>query len=1071
MLMRYKDTALLLPAGGLPATGSGAGFLILDDQVAAQLDVSQALVTSGVFVFFHGVDNESLARQFVLLAKGFLSQPGHASVKLAWFASLQSSPVLLGATVQVERTSDGIHRLSQGALLAFANWRILLGGAGTLSVSNDGKGLQITSATTANQLTVVPSGGQSSTIAFKGPITLSVDDPILGGCLSAPLELDAEGIAGLDMGLRWYSDSVLNGKRLPFLSSVRYDLFALTSTETLLVDARIDPLAPFPVTRTQVTPAGGQTHASTFLTPVGGTLNITPDQRATFVPALVLTTAPPEGQDTPQVPTSDQPQVYTLIPSGTYRLAPVAPGPGLVCGAVMAGLSGVEYFRGSSDAGDGLSITFHPGQPGYVPARPNAHATTYEAPSDWVLTSWASVCATDGQGSASYYSQPQAGMLYGDAVPGVQGLLYTELTAGITGGAYPAVFPLIPYSGLAAGTLGQAAAMQIEAQVLSPLRRSAIALPTQASPHPVSAVNSQGMLVTAEAAQAGLQSLTLAVTQAGPLRLAPVEGPLLSALMSNQLFIVATDPQAMHGIAQLPFALQIAQWSFELDPAQWLSQGTVLVLKFQNETLASLAANPVSWADAQHFNTDVGTVAQRLSDIISLARTKAESDADMHDFITQVVDNPGWNGVLAFNVPMPVAGWPQAMQGLAAGLPSNGLAAHHVGVLVNATQQMQGNLQLSSSTVFGLLDYHNASPVLNTAADYDFAVETLRIVFRNSAVASFSSTVLLQISQLFSDNVQFQDPALKVPNTARLIGIYQKPASGAGPGAYEFSSIQPIDMQVVSGAVQTLQVGRIQMFSQPDPAQPATGSLSRFTLKGVMALRQATGLDLYSYGGVKGSGLVFDNLAIDMRFALATPTNRIFALNASQIQLNAQASTVRPGSFVANFPMKLSRLLAGSGAPGDMGYMSVDLPIEGTALVGDWWGLEFTLDLGGLGALADAAGLVGTLLIGWNPGSSAAGFVGLGVPGVKVGNQAITLEEVLTLSFGTVQLLPIGGELAGTGLVGPPSGYMLALRNIALKLLSLTFPPSGQVTLLIFGNPTAGAGGTLGWMAAYDKES
>jgi hypothetical protein len=47
---------------------------------------------------------------------------------------------------------------------------------------------------------------------------------------------------------------------------------------------------------------------------------------------------------------------------------------------------------------------------------------------------------------------------------------------------------------------------------------------------------------------------------------------------------------------------------------------------------------------------------------------------------------------------------------------------------------------------------------------------------------------------------------------------------------------------------------------------------------------------------------------------------------------------------------------------------------------------------------------------------------------------------------------------------------VLLLSRIALKLLSLTFPP-GQTNLVILGNPDDASSTTLGWFAAYSKNS
>ena len=49
------------------------------------------------------------------------------------------------------------------------------------------------------------------------------------------------------------------------------------------------------------------------------------------------------------------------------------------------------------------------------------------------------------------------------------------------------------------------------------------------------------------------------------------------------------------------------------------------------------------------------------------------------------------------------------------------------------------------------------------------------------------------------------------------------------------------------------------------------------------------------------------------------------------------------------------------------------------------------------------------------------------------------------------------------------SSYILQLRNIALSILSISIPPSGQTNIVLFGDPTGSDRETLGWYAAYVK--
>ena len=49
---------------------------------------------------------------------------------------------------------------------------------------------------------------------------------------------------------------------------------------------------------------------------------------------------------------------------------------------------------------------------------------------------------------------------------------------------------------------------------------------------------------------------------------------------------------------------------------------------------------------------------------------------------------------------------------------------------------------------------------------------------------------------------------------------------------------------------------------------------------------------------------------------------------------------------------------------------------------------------------------------------------------------------------------------------------MLKMTQIALKLLGIKFPPSGNTVFFLFGDPNQGAPqNSLGWYAAYNKDN
>ncbi|MFI5163553.1 MAG: hypothetical protein ACHQHN_19920, partial [Sphingobacteriales bacterium] len=50
------------------------------------------------------------------------------------------------------------------------------------------------------------------------------------------------------------------------------------------------------------------------------------------------------------------------------------------------------------------------------------------------------------------------------------------------------------------------------------------------------------------------------------------------------------------------------------------------------------------------------------------------------------------------------------------------------------------------------------------------------------------------------------------------------------------------------------------------------------------------------------------------------------------------------------------------------------------------------------------------------------------------------------------------------------TAYLMKINNIALKLFSLSFPPGGDISFMLFGNPgTDAQPESLGWYGAYVK--
>ena len=506
-------------------------------------------------------------------------------------------------------------------------------------------------------------------------------------------------------------------------------------------------------------------------------------------------------------------------------------------------------------------------------------------------------------------------------------------------------------------------------------------------------------------------------------------------------------------------------WEFDLNPLQWDQHQTILIFKFCSTSLAVAAADPSHWSGADVFCSDASVASAQIAQIIAKARVDAQTNADLSYFITQVVDDPAWTGILALNATVPLAGLPEQMRALAAGIDPAAFQAHHVGVSTTPITNSATTFTASPSCIFGLINYEDDS-VLSGADAFGFKVSSLKVLIANSQVADFSSHVELLVNQLFGEGAtQVGAP----DNNLGFDGYYQKAQTGAQGatqvGSYQFVTARPTAYRLTSFAVDQIAITGATFVTLPgtDDENPIVNAV--FMLHGAIAFIPQPGFDLFSFGPeTQGQaveqGLSYRGLAIRMSFDETTPSYRTLTFDPSGIVIDTATSLARSGSLVTHFPMKLTGLVAAQDGvtPDSLGFMPIDSPLQGVTLTAPWYGLRFDLDLGTSGVLAAATGFTARLLLAWAPNPNAASvYVGLSFPGVSGGQRSISLEGVLTLSFGDISFV-----------VAPPN-YMLQLSNIALKFLSLTFPSGGQINLNLFGNPEKQSTGSLGWLGAYLK--
>ncbi|MGB7873398.1 MAG: hypothetical protein WBL25_03365, partial [Anaerolineales bacterium] len=196
--------------------------------------------------------------------------------------------------------------------------------------------------------------------------------------------------------------------------------------------------------------------------------------------------------------------------------------------------------------------------------------------------------------------------------------------------------------------------------------------------------------------------------------------PLRAALQSSQLFLVISDPESIKkhfkNEDDQSTNLEIAGWKFDLDPKQWEKRQTLLIFKYHNQSLEELAASTQAWTLADKFNANPENARFRLDKIIQDAL--AFSPIDPNDSPTpQAYENyrqlafaartPGWTGILALNVTIPQGGLPTEIAGLASGIDQEQFFSQYVGIESSTVKVKGGDLDIESSSLFGLIDYND----------------------------------------------------------------------------------------------------------------------------------------------------------------------------------------------------------------------------------------------------------------------------------------------------------------------------------------------------------------------------
>jgi hypothetical protein len=1073
-----------LPLTGMPS-GYGIAFLPDQNPTGDALTLSATWTTNpGLYLFL----GEAISDQAVLVA-AVRAYVGMRAIRFLWIANPRSDVASWRASeIGVDTATQTV---SPPASLSFRNFALAIGAGCTVGLNNASDALVITTASgaTIDWLTGYGSNslaaGNTVTIPFAGGVA---------GTLGFSIAVTEAQLAQLDPGCRYFYRNT--GSPIPgAVASVRFPVMSLDAASIMLY-ANLDPVNPIHPARSVfnflASPAStGPTIASGFRTVYGEKITLTPTSSTAWPngPALVFAVAPSLEH------ASDADPYYTTF-EGPFKLstetASAATGavrPTSDVTRMMCGYSGIEYTGLPSDSTNQLA--FVSGQPAFAPVLRTTDVMSDVTPvtdtpplTSLATTAWC-VLSSPPPTPLQYFAQPHDSVLY-QATPTTAAtpeafLYYLEVFAG----TFPApalanAVPMAPFGLLDPTEATHAVAL--ETQVVSPYRRNrlaAILTPTESGPTTGDqrAATPQGLLLSLSENLAYWKLLTLAQANAGAqkLQLASITGGFKSALQSNQLFAVVSNWQEFTRRCSVvpPFNLTISDWTFDLAPESWAAQRTIVLFKYSaGTTLDELTADSGTWAwpeAANGYDDSTGNIATTQADLRSLfaaAKTAAHTQGEWVPFV-EAITNPNWNGVLFLRAPLAATNFPDQLRGIAAGIDPARLYAHHVGISVAPVHNVNQQLTQEDASIFALIDYDDPVHLADTAVDYAFKVLGLTVLFRNSTMASFSSRIELAINKLFGSSTSQRTTAAP-GNNIILNGSYQ---SAGGTPAYVFVMSETSVYEVLGGTLDTIDITRAQLITLTPTGATQDTVNTRFVLDGYLRFKRLSDFDAFSFGPlltsegalIEDGYLFFSNLMIEMTFPAATPEQTSFRFNAGGLAFDLSRSVARGDSLFAHFPLQLTGLLQASPqtTPRDNGFIPVGSPLPNSELNDPWFALTFDLTLGSAGALAGSLGLVVQLGVAWsNSDSTPRTFVGLRLPG-SGSSKAFMLQGVIGLTYRAIEFTT---QTSTHGVQ-----YILRLRGIALRLFTLSFPP-GQTDLYVFGDPSGGRSGVIGWYAAYAKK-
>ncbi|MED2614695.1 hypothetical protein CN917_21250 [Bacillus thuringiensis] len=763
--------------------------------------------------------------------------------------------------------------------------------------------------------------------------------------------------------------------------------------------------------------------------------------------------------------------VYT-VPRGAYHiivseLVSLAP----MLTQILCGLTGTETIEcvPKSAGYNGDTLWFQPNMPAYAPSFSISGSIPHDSSTrllrDDCLTSWMTVRRLEPRLDLAhlrvqYLSQPEDDSLFRlQSMQTSTTTLYQPVLVDLTAIHENFFFPVVPLAGVINDF-----PILLEEKILSLERKEIMDaqslqldnLGIQIAGEDGESLTPQGLLVKEQNRQ--WSQLILAKNEeakvngnAPCLQFNGVGNTLRNALLTSQLFLVISQEGSYDEfLNQIP----IANWPFRINISS-SNKGeyrNVFVIKYCDGSLDERIQDPKKWTKPHFFNEDPDDLSEWLTTHChNIDRTKKNTAKFL-----EVLQNPSWNGIIAFKVDVRLDAMPADLSGLLAGFNDpSALFAHHFGIQFNRViPKGDGTLGLEMekiSSMFAYIDYKDETcetpPLVH---NFEFKVCKLEVLFDNSQLTNFDAELQLKVDGLFGSTI---DGGSKI---VKFKGNYE---NHDGVPTYSFYSTNPIELKLNNKILEGVTLSKATfktIKNDPDEIQ------TRFSFWGNLQFSERDDMDVFSY-----KNLPFSDLGIGMNLpkSLGRLTNPSFSFDAGQMTVDLGQSVLRSGSFANKFPIQLTGFKAGI-SPASLetsGFKGINLRSSGRVsqnldLEEEWYGLEYSLDLGSLGHLSSANSLRSDLVIAWS--ASGNHYLGLRIPNLGMNQPMMSLEQVLNT------------HVNGLRLGKKDNAYYLLLENVSHNFLGKTVQPSQErEQISIFVDPNAESALTsLGWYMAFTSQ-